>query len=707
MKQANSISRILRWSATAFLGLFMACPAWSATIEDVEFSALSGGRFEVRLKFDGAPPEPSAYTIERPARIALDFPDTKSELAQKRYKLGYDNASSAVILEAAGRTRVVLNLTELVPYNTQVSGSTVRIEVGSGGRDYLKPAPSNPVIRQLGARRDPPDERGSAAAPSAPSGPSEPVMRGKHIRDLDFRRGEEGEGRLIVDLSDPRTDVNVYVEGSRIKLEFNGAALPESLQRRFDVRDFATPVQLVDATVDGGSAVLAVKATGEYDYLAYQTDNEYVLSVKPLTKQELEQKRKEFTYTGDKLSLNFQDIEVRSVLQIIADFTGLNLVASDTVTGNITLRLQNVPWDQALELILKTKGLDERRVGNVLMVAPAAEIAERERQEVEAQKTVAELAPLQTEFIQVRYADAGELFKLFVPDQNATGEAEGASQSILSERGSVIVDERTNSLLVTETAEKLEEFRRLVQLIDVPIRQVLIEARIVRANSNFDESLGISWNATQNNVEPDDNEGSNAALITDLGSGSAAGRLVVGFLGSEVQLNLELTALETRGKGEVVSQPKIITGDKEAATIKSGSEIPFPESAANGETSIAFKEAVLKLEVTPKITPDDRILMELVINQDSIGELAVATAGVQIPTINTTELMTQVLVGNGETVVLGGIFSTTDVSAETKVPFFGDIPYFGRLFKSTVKNQEKQETLIFVTPRILADTLID
>lgn len=703
MKQANSMSRILRWSATAILGLLMACPAWSATIEDVEFSALSGGRFEVRLKFDSAPPEPSAYTIERPARIALDFPDTKSELAQKRYKLGYDNASSAVILEAAGRTRVVLNLTELVPYNTQVNGNIVRIEVGSGGRDYLKPAPSNPVIRQLGARRDPPDERGSASAPTTAAGP---LMRGKHIRDLDFRRGEEGEGRLIVDLSDPRTDVNVYVEGSRIKLEFNGAALPESLQRRFDVRDFATPVQLVDATVDDGSAVLAVKATGEYDYLAYQTDNEYVLSVKPLTQQELEQKRKEFSYTGDKLSLNFQDIEVRSVLQIIADFTGLNLVASDTVTGNITLRLQNVPWDQALELILKTKGLDERRVGNVLMVAPAAEIAERERQEVEAQKTVAELAPLQTEFIQVRYADAGELFKLFVPNENAGGEAEGASKSILSERGSVIVDERTNSLLVTETAEKLEEFRRLVQLIDVPIRQVLIEARIVRANSNFDESLGISWNATQNNVEGD-GEGSNAVLFTDLGSGAAAGRLAVGFLGSEVQLNMELTALETRGKGEVVSQPKIITGDKEAATIKSGSEIPFPESAANGETSISFKEAVLKLEVTPKITPDDRILMELVINQDSIGELAVATAGVQIPTINTTELMTQVLVGNGETVVLGGIFSTTDVSAETKVPFFGDIPYFGRLFKSTVKNQEKQETLIFVTPRILADTLID
>ena len=381
-------------------------------------------------------------------------------------------------------------------------------------------------------------------------------------------------------------------------------------------------------------------------------------------------------------------------------------MASDTVTGNITLRLQNVPWDQALELILKTKGLDERRVGNVLMVAPAAEIAERERQEVEAQKTVAELAPLQTEFIQVRYADAGELFKLFVPNENAGSEAEGASKSILSERGSVIVDERTNSLLVTETAEKLEEFRRLVDLIDVPIRQVLIEARIVRANSNFDESLGISWNATQNNVEGD-GEGSSAALITDLGSGAAAGRLAVGFLGSEVQLNMELTALETRGKGEVVSQPKIITGDKESATIKSGSEIPFPESAANGETSISFKEAVLKLEVTPKITPDDRILMELVINQDSIGELAVATAGVQIPTINTTELMTQVLVGNGETVVLGGIFSTTDVSAETKVPFFGDIPYFGRLFKSTVVNQEKQETLIFVTPRILADTLID
>ena len=481
-------------------------------------------------------------------------------------------------------------------------------------------------------------------------------------------------------------------------------------------------------------AKLSLEASGEYDYLAYQTDTEYVVSVKPLTKKEVEDRRREFAYVGEKLSLNFQDIEVRSVLQLIADFTELNLVASDTVSGNITLRLQNVPWDQALELVLKTKGLDKRQVGNVLMVAPAAEIAERERQEIEAQKQVEELAPLQSEFIRVRYADAAELFKLFRPERNGEND-ENSTGSILSPRGKVIVDERTNSLLITETAERLDEFRRLISLIDVPVRQVQIEARIVRASSDFDRSLGVKWGgayvkadgdkvysangdlasdqATQNNYLSALAAGSPTytavpGLVTDLGVSGAAGSFALGFISSDVLLNLELSALESKGRGEIVSQPRVVTGDKEPAIIKSGTEIPYPESSANGETTIAFKEAVLKLDVTPIITPDDRIIMDLTINQDTIGSLVIATGlGGQVPTIDTTELKTRVLVSNGETVVLGGVYDQLDISSETKVPLLGDIPFIGRLFKSTTVSREKQETLIFITPRILADSLVD
>jgi type IV pilus assembly protein PilQ len=443
---------------------------------------------------------------------------------------------------------------------------------------------------------------------------------------------------------------------------------------------------------------------------------------------------------GEKLSLNFQDIEVRAVLQLIADFTSLNLVASDTVDGKITLRLQNVPWDQALDLVLKTKGLDKRQNGNVLMVAPAVEIAERERQEIENNKQIEELAPLQTEYIRIRYADAREMYKLFDGGGGGGGGGQVSTTSMLSPRGSVIVDERTNSLLVTETAQKLQEFRRVVRLLDVPVRQVLVEARIVIANSSFDEELGVQWGASGVNFDGDDgvyfggdtnsiidsmNSFAQAAidsgngtpqsepvvfpnaLSVDLGVANPTGSIAVGFINQDVSLQMELSALESQGRGEIVSQPKVITGDKQEAVIKSGSEIPYQESSANGETTIEFKEAVLKLQVTPSITPDDRIIMKLEINQDSIGDLVPTGDGGVVPTIDTTELTTQVLVGNGETVVLGGVFRTVDVESESKVPVLGDIPYLGRLFTQTSVTQEKTETLIFITPRILADTLID
>ena len=692
--------------------LLASVAAMASNLKNVEFNSLQGGSFEARLTFDGPAPEVKGYTIEKPARIALDLVGSGNMLSQKKFPLSYDNASSAVVLEGRDRTRVVLNLIKLAPYQTRQEGNVLVVEVGSGGSQaYLKEKYNNPITSSKPA-----------------------VSAGNSITDLDFRRGEKGEGRLVIQLADAKADVNVFVEGAKIKVDFGGVNLPQNLQRRFDVADFATPVKSIDARMGEKGAKLSLEASGEYDYLAYQTDTEYVVSVKPLTKKEVEDRRREFAYVGEKLSLNFQDIEVRSVLQLIADFTELNLVASDTVKGNITLRLQNVPWDQALELVLKTKGLDKRQVGNVLMVAPAAEIAERERQEIEAQKQVEELAPLQSEFIKVRYADAAELFKLFKPDRDGEND-ENSTGSILSPRGKVIVDERTNSLLITETAERLDEFRRLISLIDVPVRQVQIEARIVRASSDFDRSLGVKWGgayvkadgdkvysangdiasdqATQNNYLSALAAGSPTytavpGLVTDLGVSGAAGSFALGFISSDVLLNLELSALESKGRGEIVSQPRVVTGDKEPAIIKSGTEIPYPESSANGETTIAFKEAVLKLDVTPIITPDDRIIMDLTINQDTIGSLVIATGlGGQVPTIDTTELKTRVLVSNGETVVLGGVYDQLDISSETKVPFLGDLPFIGRLFKTTTVSREKQETLIFITPRILADSLVD
>ena len=540
----------------------------------------------------------------------------------------------------------------------------------------------------------------------------------------------------------------MFSEGGKINLEFLATNVPDGLLRRFDVTDFATPVNSIEVTTTERGTRLLLEAEGTYDYLAYQTGKEYILSVKPLSDDEKKARLNEFTYVGERISLNFQDIEVRAVLQLIADFTDLNLVASDTVSGNITLRLQNVPWDQALELVLRTKGLDSRRIGNVLMVAPAVEIAERERQEIESNKQIAELAPLQSEFIRIRYAKASEVVNLF-----EAGSEEGGS--LVSDRGSVVVDERTNSIIITDTATKLAEIRDLIERVDVPIRQVMIEARIVIASTNLDEELGIEWGGgyigvdssngniysasgsreqvvsfnqdtvagvtptlnypVQGGQQQGGNQGGDGqqqqqglgAALVDLGVSQATSGFAVGFTSNDLFLTAELSALESSGQGEVVSQPKIITGDKQLATIKSGSEIPYQEGAASGATTVSFKEAVLKLEVTPNITPDDRILLDLVVNQDSLGDLVPSGTGGLIPTINTTQLTTQVLVGNGETVVLGGVFQNDEITQIRKVPFLGDIPYLGTLFKNTASKTSKTETLIFITPRILSEALLD
>jgi type IV pilus assembly protein PilQ len=695
----------------------LAVQAADVGMTDIGFNALPGGKFEIRMQFDGTPPSPQGYTIDKPARIALDLPGVSSQLAKKKHTLAFDNAQSVVVVESGGRTRVIVNLVEIAPYESRVEGNELVVAVGSGAApDYLKSPTDSSLV---------------AARPAVSAG------MGHAITNFDFRRGDSGEGRIELTLSDPGADVDVRLEGNTIKVAFLQTDVPEELRRRYDVVDFATPVQMVQLDQSGGQARIDVKASGDYDYLAYQADNSYVIAVKPLSRAEVEEKKKEFQFVGEKLSLNFQDIEVRAVLQLIADFTDLNLVASDTVGGRITLRLQNVPWDQALDLILKTKGLDKRQDGNVLMVAPAAEIAERERQEIETSRQLEELAPLQTEFIKVKYANAADLFKLF---SRQGGVASGGQQGgrpepeagILSSRGQVIVDERTNSLVVTETAEKLENLRRLIKVIDVPVRQVLIEARIVIASTDFGRQLGIQWGGAAINDEDEDQlwtiggsldtlgelDGAAAggqssvtfpdALAVDLGAtGQGTSSIAIGFTANDILLQAELSALESSGRGEIVSQPKVLTGDKQKATISQGTEIPYQKAAASGETTVEFKEAVLKLDVTPHITPDDRVMMKLSINQDSVGEFINGEFGSQIPTIDTTSLDTEVLVGNGQTLVLGGVFQTEEIVSETKTPFLGDIPYVGRLFRKDSVESNKTETLIFITPKIVGDRLVD
>ena len=703
-KTQGNIVRALLLAAGSLVGSLLAGLVHAApTITDIEFSSRPGSKFEIRMDFNEAPPELKAYTIENPARIAMDFPNTKSGLDRKRYSLPYGNATGVVVLESGDRTRLVVNLVKVVPYETRVEGNSLYVVVGQdSGSDYVKQG-SDPY--KVETKVVPVAEVAS------------------EIIDLQFQRASGGEGRLTLELTNPSVDVNVFSEGGDIKVQFVDTSVPERLMRRYDVTDFATPVNSVDVNTTERGATLTIKNSGDYDYLAYQTDNTYVLSVKPLSKKEVEERRNEFVYVGDRISLNFQDIEIRAVLQLIADFTELNLVASDTVRGRITLRLQNVPWDQALELVLKTKGLDKRQIGNVLMVAPAAEIAERERQQIEANKQIAELAPLQSEFVRIRYANAANIVKLF-----DAGSEEGGS--LISGRGSVVVEPRTNSLIITETAPKLAEIRGLIELVDIPIRQVMIEARIVIAQSDATKNLGIEWGGAYLNNDNDSitsvsgntenvvglNEsvinGSQpqvdypGALLVDLGVTRNSG-FAVGFTSGDLFLTAELSALEAAGEGEVVSQPKVITGDKQQASIKSGTEIPYQESSASGETTVTFKDAVLSLDVTPNITPDDRILLELQVNQDSIGELVPSGQGGFIPSIDTTQLNTQVLVGNGETVVLGGVFKTEDIESVNKVPFFGDLPYIGAFFRNQSTSHKKTETLIFITPRILAETLLD
>ncbi len=691
----------------------LSCAAGATTLDDIRFAELPNQRFEVRLTFSDAPPEPQGYTIESPARIVLDFPEVISELKERRYPLAFDNGKSAMVLTSGDRTRLILNLENLSTYKSTVDGNAYVVEVGANEPGFVQQNTTSQTAKAV------------SASPSKNSG-------AKAIQAIDFRRGESGEGRIIVDLSSSsiRADMRDTAEGLRVR--FSNTQLPAELRRRLDVIDFATPVSIVSADSDDGDAVLNIKAQGEFDYLAYQTNNRYIVSVKPLTAAEKAQKEREFEYTGARLSFNFQDIEVRAVLQIIADFTELNLVASDTVQGRITLRLDNVPWDQALDMVLKTKGLDKRQVGNVLMVAPAAEIAERERQELSTKRQLEELAPLRTEYIRISYANAQEVFEIAMGGEsgNRSNNSQGANYTLLSERGHAVVDSRTNSIIVTDTVDRVEAFKTLLQEIDVPIKQVMIEARLVIANKDFREELGVRWGGVGASLGDDalfevggsvdglDSDpgtpfdfiyggGSielNENMMVDMGVENPVGSIAFGLLTDNTFLDLELSAMEYNGYAEIVSQPKVITGDKQQAKISTGSEIPYQEASASGATAASFKEVVLELDVTPQITPDNNIIMDLAIKKDLLAEI---NQEFNVPIIDITRVNTKVLVSDGQTIVLGGIFEMQQLTGVDKVPFLGDIPYLGRLFRRDVVNNEKSELLVFITPRIMANELTE
>ncbi|WP_257263499.1 type IV pilus secretin PilQ [Endozoicomonas sp. ONNA2] len=649
--------------------------AWGVTLKNMDAAALPGEMVEIRLTFDGSAPVAHGYSIEKPPRISIDLPFTRSELP-KYNEIGFNNAKSVTVLEAGDRTRLVINLQQPTGFSSQADGRTLSIYLGENSS-------ATAVQRELSQQGE-------------PSYQAAQMTRG--INDIGFQRGDDGEGEVIIALSDARIPMDMNEQGGRIRLEFQGDILPQNLRNRLDVIDFATPIKFIDAAVQDGNSIITIEPKGEFEYLAYQTDNLLTVSVKAPDPKEHSRRKKGLSYKGDKLSLNFQDIEVRAVLQLIADFTDLNLVASDTVGGNVTLRLQNVPWDQALDIVLKAKGLDKRLEGNVLTVAPAAEIAAREREQLENEKQIRELAPVYTDLVQINYADAEEIATVLKG-------AEGAS--LLTERGSVQVVARTNSLLIKDTQVKLDELRELIDQLDIPIRQVMIEARIVTLSSNFQEELGVKWTGSKEDALKDDNRdlsiggGQENDVFTDLSvTGGASSAIAIGFsTNGGTILNLELSALLSDGGGEVISQPKVITADKKTAIIKSGKEIPYEEKTSSGATSVAFKDAVLGLEVTPQITPDGRVIMDIKINNDDTTD----QASNNVPIISTNEITTQVLVEDGETVVLGGVFKQSKKQGVIKVPVLGDIPWVGNLFRNKTESDDKEELLVFITPRIITE----
>ena len=705
----NSVSNKMNITRTLKASLAAMCllafgDASARALVGLDYSVMTGNTVQVVFTFDEPAVAPRTFTIDEPARIALDFGDTENKLEQRNMQVGIGSMQSIISAASQNRTRVVLNLTQKANYTTNVSGNQVTLTLAGGDQTLAEPAAAE------------------ATATTASATTSTPAVSAvaKGVTNVDFKRGPNGEGRVIIDLTTASISTDVWRENNVVYVELVGSQLPRELQRRMDVSDFATPISYIDSIQEGANIRMAIASDGDFEHLAYQTDRVYTIEVAPISKEEEEKKKKDkFGFTGERLSLNFQDIEVRSVLQLLADFTGLNLVVSDSVEGNLTLRLKNVPWDQAMDIILKTKGLDQRRAGNVILIAPTDEIAAREKLELEARKQVEELERLRTEFIKVNYAKAADMAELLKLKDNA----------ILSPRGSVSVDERTNTLLVKDTNDSLANVRLLLAELDIPVRQVLIESRVVIANDDFSKELGVRFGISNdsfgtsttgdgavtagnlngitdlvNNNTFNAEDGLNVNLPVQNPTGSFA--LALAKLPLGTLLELELSAAQVEGRGEVVSSPRVITADSHTARIEQGVEIPYLE-LDDGDATLKFRKAVLSLEVTPQITPDDRVIMDLDVHKDNVGELVAFGAGLAAPSIDTREVQSQLLVDNGQTVVLGGIYETEKASQVSRVPFFSDLPLIGNLFKNTIQVDDRTELLIFVTPKILQGANLD
>jgi type IV pilus assembly protein PilQ len=721
----------LRISTGFLILLFQVSSAWAEELilETLNFSVLPGNELQLQLGMNGpVNVTPKIFQTDNPARIALDFPGMKSALKKKLHPVNIGVVSSVYAVQASDRLRVVVNLLDTVPYETRVEGNNF----------YLKLKATNKT--DVSRENIHPDVKSTVVSSLIPE---------QSIKNLDFRRGPNGEGRIQIGLSNPNTVVDSTEKGGKIVLNFLNTQLPADLAKRVDVSDFATPVLTID-TMPVGSRVrmIVTPRDGNFEYSSYQADGLLTIEFRPLTSAEKEKlERKRFPYSGERLSLNFQDIEVRSVLQILADFTDLNIIAADSVSGEVTLRLNDVPWDQALDLIIKSKGLAKRETGNVILVAPMAEINKIEKEELEAKQIIRQLEPLRTEYIQINYAKANNFRNILLGistgsidgctmtssatggttrggsvgtanlggglgQQRSSGGVRGREDdkySLLSERGTAIVDARTNTLIVRDTVKHLEEIRSMINLLDIPVRQVMIESRIVIALSNFSEELGVRFGIKNVN---------NPNLAFATGQQSAGGVLVDGLVDlaaanpygqvsatllrmGDYLLNLEITAKQDIGEAELLSNPRLLTTDRCEAVIKQGTEIPYQTSSGNLGTNIQFKDAVLELKVTPQITPSGSVLMDLYITKNSKGDTA--PNGEII--IDTREIGTSVLVENGDTVVLGGIFEGDKSYNEKKVPWFADLPGLGWLFTNSLEIDRKAEMLIFVTPKVVKESL--
>lgn len=699
-----------RFAAALTVSLFVPLGAWAQSVIQAVTGSTQNGIEVVRIDF-AEPPSglPTGFSIQSPARIALDFPATSNASGKNSFDVNQGNLKSVNVVQAGDRSRVVLNLKQSTSYQAEIQGKSLVISLGTASSVATGPQSAQSQV-------------------FAESGSSEI----KALRDVDFRRGADGSGRVIITLPTSQIGVDVRQLGKGLVVDFLKSSLPEGLRRRLDVADFGTPVQVISTSQQGERVRMLIDPVGEWEHSAYQSDTQFVIEIRQ-KKVDLSKLTQGPGYSGEKLSLNFQNIEVRSLLQVIADFTNFNIVTSDTVTGSLTLRLKDVPWDQALQIIMDAKGLGMRKTGTVLWIAPKDEIDDRTKKDYEAAAAIQKLEPLRTQGFQMNYAKAVDMVVQLTTSSSSSGSSgAGTSNRFLSERGSAIAEPRTNQLFVTDTPSKLEEVRQLLATLDVAVRQVMIEARIVEASDTFGRSLGVRLGATDLRANRGGDGGygiggsnrvafgtsySNAVSSTSAGGavntlgnfvnlpaqpqgGYDPSSFAISIFNSAANrfLNLEISALEADGKGKIVSSPRVVTADQTKASIEQGTEFPYPVTAPNGGTVIAFKKAVLKLEVTPQITPEGNIILDLDVNKDSPGEVLN-----NVRAINTKHIKTQVLVENGGTVVIGGIFELFEDTTESKVPVLGDIPALGNLFKTRTKQANKQEMLVFITPKVITE----